>query len=115
LSRADTGYELAGNIPAGGPEDLRKLRRQSIAPHLPAISTVHAVLDRHGLVKRRRRRRPGLTGTPLSRPSALNALWCAGYKANSCSAIGGIDVDRGTKRLGRRHYLLLSRSRVAKS
>ena len=28
------------------------------APQLPAISTVHAVLDRHGLVHRRRRRRP---------------------------------------------------------
>jgi putative transposase len=34
---------------------------------LPAISTVHAVLDRHGLVThRRRRRRPRLTGTPLA-------------------------------------------------
>jgi hypothetical protein len=27
-----------------------------LPPQLPAISTVHAVLDRHGLVRRRRRR-----------------------------------------------------------
>src|SRR5437764_13309386 len=46
----------------------RRPYRQSIASHLPAISTVHAVLDRHGLVKRRRRRRPGATGATLSRP-----------------------------------------------
>src|SRR5437588_3268727 len=41
----------------GGAEDPRKAAAQSTAPHLPAISTVHAVLDRHGLVHRRRRRR----------------------------------------------------------
>src|SRR5262245_10923035 len=34
----------------GAPKIREKLRRQSTAPHLPAISTVHAVLDRHGLV-----------------------------------------------------------------
>jgi len=47
----------------------------------PAISTVHAVLDRHGLVSRpRRRRRPRLHGTRLTRPLGPNALWCADYK-----------------------------------
>jgi putative transposase len=64
----------------GAPKIREKLRRQSPAPHLPAISTVHAVLDRHGLVKRRRRRRHTATGTQLSRPTAPNALWCADYK-----------------------------------
>jgi len=64
----------------GAPKIREKLRRQSTAPHLPAISTVHAVLDRHGLVKRRRRHRPQATGTALSRPSDPNALWCADYK-----------------------------------
>src|SRR5262249_51505044 len=58
-----------------------KLRRQSSAPHLPAISTVHAVLDRHGLVHRRRRRRPGRVDTALSRPAPPNALWGADSKA----------------------------------
>jgi putative transposase len=47
----------------------------------PAISTVHAVLDRHGLVRRRRRRtRPPIAGTRLSRPVGPNRLWCADYK-----------------------------------
>jgi len=64
----------------GAPKIREKLRRQSTAPHLPAISTVHAVLDRHGLVRRRRRRRHVATGTELSRPAEPNALWCADYK-----------------------------------
>jgi putative transposase len=64
----------------GAPKIREKLRRQSTAPHLPAISTVHAVLDRHGLVHRRRRRRHKATGTELSRPTDPNALWCADYK-----------------------------------
>jgi putative transposase len=38
------------------------------------------VLDRHGLVRRRRRRRHTAAGTELSRPTAPNALWCADYK-----------------------------------
>ena len=50
----------------------------------PAISTVHAVLDRHGLVRRRRRRlRPRLAGTRLTQPVAPNRLWCADYRAQS--------------------------------
>ena len=64
----------------GAPKIREKLRRQSTAPHLPAISTVHAVLDRHGLVRRRRRRRGRATGTALSQPTTPNALWCADYK-----------------------------------
>src|SRR5438046_9380860 len=66
----------------GAPKIREKLRRQAIrlAPHLPAISTVHAVLDRYGLVHRRRRRRHRASGTDLSRPTEPNALWCADYK-----------------------------------
>src|SRR5512147_1485429 len=41
----------------GAPKIREKLRQQPIPSlQLPAISTVHAVLDRHGLVHRRRRR-----------------------------------------------------------
>ena len=65
----------------GAPKIREKLRQQwPTTPHLPAISTVHAVLDRAGLVKRRRRRRPRATGTELSRPTEPNVLWCADYK-----------------------------------
>jgi putative transposase len=64
----------------GAPKIREKLRQQLGAVHLPAISTVHAVLDRHGLVKRRRRRRAGTAATPLSTPTQPNALWCADYK-----------------------------------
>jgi putative transposase len=64
----------------GAPKIREKLRKQSPAPHLPAISTVHAVLDRHGLVRRRRRRRHAAAATALTRPTTPNALWCADYK-----------------------------------
>src|SRR5712671_1319295 len=65
----------------GAPKIREKVRQRSPTPHCPAISTVHAVLDRHGLVHHRRRRRPQVTaGTALSQPTAPNALWCADYK-----------------------------------
>ncbi|HYN27442.1 MAG TPA: hypothetical protein VES94_04015, partial [Burkholderiales bacterium] len=48
--------------------------------HRPAISTVHAVLARHGLVQRRKGRRHRARGTALSAASEPNALWCADYK-----------------------------------
>src|SRR5262245_25024421 len=64
----------------GAPKIREKLRRQSSAPHLPAISTVHAVLARHGLVRRRRQRHQIAAGTALSQPTVPNALWCADYK-----------------------------------
>jgi putative transposase len=65
----------------GAPKIREKLRRQAISlAQLPAISTVHAVLDRHGLVHRRRRRRHSTAATFLSQPTEPNALWCADYK-----------------------------------
>ena len=65
----------------GAPKIREKLRQRLTTVQCPAISTVHAVLDRHGLVaRRRRRRRQRATGTELSCPTAPNALWCADYK-----------------------------------
>src|SRR5258708_3849082 len=64
----------------GAPKIREKLRQRVTPPLLPAISTVHAVLDRHGLVHRRRRRRSVPSATALSRPTEPNALWCADYK-----------------------------------
>ena len=64
----------------GAPKIRDKLIRQYLMVKAPAISTVHAVLDRHGLVTRRKRRRYKVQGTPLSRAIAPNELWCADYK-----------------------------------
>jgi putative transposase len=65
----------------GAPKIREKLRRQNLGVCLPAISTVHAVLDRHGLVSRgAHRRRYKAEGTALEQPVAPNDLWCADYK-----------------------------------
>ena len=64
----------------GAPKIRERLRRLHPDVHTPANSTVHAVLDRHGLVRRRRRRRHKAQGTALSRPHQPNELWCADYK-----------------------------------
>ena len=65
----------------GAPKIQEKLKRQfSDVPQLPAVSTVHAVLDRHGLVDHRRRRPGKARGTTLSKPTQPNELWCADYK-----------------------------------
>jgi putative transposase len=65
----------------GAPKIRERLRQRWPEVHCPAISTVHAVLDRHGLVTRRAgRARRRLTGTPLSWPATPNRLWCADYK-----------------------------------
>src|SRR5436305_15180938 len=47
----------------GAPKIREKLRPQIATAQLPAISTVHAVLERHGLVHRRRRRRQTVAAT----------------------------------------------------
>jgi putative transposase len=64
----------------GAPKLRERLRRKHPDTPLPAISTVHAVLDRHGLVSRPRKARYKAEGTALSRPTVPNDLWCADYK-----------------------------------
>lgn len=64
----------------GAPKIREKLIREYPMIKPPAKSTVHAVLDRHGLVKRRKRRRYRAEGTPLSDAQSPNGLWCADYK-----------------------------------
>ena len=63
----------------GAPKIREKLNRLYPDVHTPAISTVHAVLDRHNLVKRRRARRNRARGTALSFPVSP-MTWCADYK-----------------------------------
>jgi len=67
--------------PHWGARKIRELlvRRLRHEVRIPAISTVHAVLDRHGLVKPAIKRRRA-NGTLLSPGQAPNDLWCADYK-----------------------------------
>lgn len=47
---------------------------------IPSISTVHAILDRHGFVAHAKRRRARASGTALSPGIAPNELWCTDFK-----------------------------------
>jgi transposase len=58
----------------------RLLRRLPHAVKVPACSTIHAMLDRHGLVTKATRSRTRTEGTPLSAGLSPNDLWCADYK-----------------------------------
>lgn len=64
----------------GAPKIREKLIKLYPMIKPPAKSTIHAVLDRHGLVKRRKRRRYKAQGTPLRESYTPNGLWCADYK-----------------------------------
>lgn len=68
--------------PRFGAPKIRELFRRRYPDYtLPAMSTVHAVLDRNGLVsKKARRRKQKASGTALSVPKSPNDLWCADYK-----------------------------------
>jgi len=68
--------------PHWGARKIRELlvRRLAGDIRIPAKSTIHAVLHRHGLVKGLRRPRHRATGTPLSPGIAPNELWCADFK-----------------------------------
>jgi transposase InsO family protein len=68
--------------PTWGARKIRErlLRRLPHALKVPACSTIHAVLDRRGLVTRPRRSRTRAEGTPLSEGLKPNDLWCTDYK-----------------------------------
>ena len=74
----------------GAPKIREKLIKHYPMIKPPAISTIHTTLDRHGLVKRRKRRRHKAQGTTLSDARSPNELWCSDYK--------------GQFRLGNRKY-----------
>jgi len=78
----NTIVRLRNEKPSWGAPKIRELLlRQFPQVKTPAISTIHAVLDRHGLVTPRRRRRyPKPQGTALVPGKAPNDLWCADYK-----------------------------------
>jgi putative transposase len=64
----------------GAPKIRDKLIKEFPVIKPPAASTIHAILDRHGLVKRRKRRRYKAQGTDLRHAQVPNGLWCADYK-----------------------------------
>jgi transposase InsO family protein len=74
--------DLKRDKPHWGARKIRELLVRKLAGEVrvPAKSTVHAVLDRHGLVKRARQRRTRAEGTMLSAAAAPNELWCADFK-----------------------------------
>ena len=73
---------LKQDKPHWGARKIRELLVKRLAGdvRIPAKSTVHAVLDRHGLVARARKRRNRAEGTPLSQAPGPNDLWCADFK-----------------------------------
>jgi transposase InsO family protein len=58
----------------------RLLRRLPHEIKVPARSTIHAIMDRHGLVSRTHRSRTRAEGTPLSAGLSPNDLWCTDFK-----------------------------------
>ena len=73
---------LKHDKPHWGARKIRELlvRRLASGIKVPARSTIHAVLDRNGLVKRMGRRRNRAHGTTLSAGANPNDLWCADFK-----------------------------------
>jgi len=73
---------LKNNKPTWGARKIHEMlvRRLAGDVRVPARSTIHAVLDRNGLVKRMGRPRRRATGTPLSAGAIPNELWCADFK-----------------------------------
>jgi putative transposase len=63
----------------GAPKIRERLLRKYPDIKTPATSTIHAVLDRHGLVQKKKRRNKA-EGTILTGGEKPNDLWCADYK-----------------------------------
>ena len=76
--------ECKRDKPHWGARKIRELlvRRLAGDVRIPARSTVHAVLDRHGLVSqaRKRNRANKAVGTALSQAARPNDLWCVDFK-----------------------------------
>ena len=64
----------------GAPKIREILKRKFPEVKTPAKSTIHCILDRHGLVKRRKRRKFKAEGTSLLGTEKPNDLWCADYR-----------------------------------
>lgn len=78
--------------PYWGPVTLRRwlVNRGEDEASLPAPSTIGSILKRHGLVRRRQRRRrtPPSMGKPSVEADCPNAVWCIDYKGQFRTADG---------------------------
>jgi putative transposase len=74
--------QLKKEKPKWGAPKIRELVNHKYPTlKLPATSTVHCVLDRHGLVNRNKKRNKyRATATNLSIPKEPNDLWCTDFK-----------------------------------
>lgn len=74
--------EVKKKYPAwGAPKISELLKRRHSDIKIPVISTIHAILDKNGLVKpRSQRQRYRAQGTNLRPTTAPNDLWCIDYK-----------------------------------
>ena len=76
-----TILQIKREKPSWGAAKIRdRLLRQYPTVKTPAKSTVHAVLERNGMVKARRKRRYRAQGTELGDARSPNGLWCTDYK-----------------------------------
>ena len=65
----------------GAPKIRELLAKRYTGIRLPAISTVHCVLDRHDLVKKKKHRKKfSSVAGYLSTPRQANDLWCTDFK-----------------------------------
>src|SRR5262249_35381569 len=74
---------LKNETPSWGAPKLREIVHNKYpSVKAPATSTIHSILDRHDLVKKRRTRgqQYRATASYLSNPSEPNDLWCTDFK-----------------------------------
>ena len=74
--------ELRSEHPTWGPKKIKSwLERRQARQSWPATSTIGEILDRHGLVKRRRiKRRVVVNPNPLSTATSPNDVWGVDFK-----------------------------------
>jgi transposase len=80
--------EAKRSKPHWGARKIRELLLRRLDGHVrvPAKSTIHAVLDRHGLVKRQGRKRNHATGTPSPKQPLPTTCGAPTSRASSSSA-----------------------------
>jgi transposase len=108
--------QLKAEKPYWGARKIRELlvRRLDGDIRVPAKSTIHAVLDRHGMVKRGGGPRHRARGTPLSEGTRPNELWCADFIVVIAGCVDGLlpaEPESGTP-IAQRHALLEEQRRL---